>query len=102
MATPVPPNKNPTPKEYLPPPPTPELSQPDDYRKTVRAHKDHRVVSKVSSSGPYSQEGWAVRQLLDSYPFQERIADVSSSTRVRRRARRVSIASSGRTTTRPR
>lgn len=48
MATPVPPNRNPTPKEYLPPPPTPELSKPDDYKKTVAAHQDHRVVSKVS------------------------------------------------------
>lgn len=47
MATPVPPNKNPTPKEYLPAPPTPELSQPADYKETVKAHKDHRVVSKV-------------------------------------------------------
>lgn len=49
MATPVPPNKNPTPKEYLPPPPTPELTQPADYKVTVKAHKDHRVVSKVRS-----------------------------------------------------
>ncbi|EJT46279.1 aerobic respiration-related protein [Trichosporon asahii var. asahii CBS 8904] len=46
MATPVPPNKNPTPKEYLPPPPTPEMKQPADYKKTLQAHKDHRVVSK--------------------------------------------------------
>lgn len=55
MATPVPPNKNPTPKEFLPPPPTPELKQPADYKKTLQAHKDHRVVSKVCTNDTKSE-----------------------------------------------
>lgn len=59
MATPVPPNKNPTPREYLPPPPTPEMKQPADYKKTLEAHKDHRVVSKVCVALSGTDRSWA-------------------------------------------
>lgn len=94
MATPVPPNKNPTPKEYLPPPPTPEMKQPADYKKTLQAHKDHRVVSKVCNNCRETQ-----MQL--SAVWKSKLT-LSSSTRVRRQARRAWIASSERTTTRRR
>lgn len=49
MATPVPPSTKRTPVEFRPPPPGPELYEPDDYKESFSVHKSHKSISKVGN-----------------------------------------------------